>query len=142
MVDLVQFKGGKSVGTDWVSRHFQTYTQHVHDKYRLTHLDMLDSSGGSKASASGILLKITGSGSYSSTVFVGLREGVDRVVSLRQAHNVLNTKFFKPDSNSFAFTEVTEGGLLFKGWLRGSIANILQFSSTIYPALYFASEMG
>jgi len=124
----VQFKGGKSVGTDWVSRHFQTYTQHGHDKY-----------AGLVRRFKGVCLWDLIEDNWFRLV---LLNGVDRVVSLRQAHNVLNTKFFKPDSNSFAFTEVTEGGLLFKGWLRGSIANILQFSSTIYPALYFASEMG
>jgi len=34
MVDLTQYKGGSSVGVDWVSRHFQTYNHHVKEKYR------------------------------------------------------------------------------------------------------------
>lgn len=35
MVDITQYKGGQSIGTDWVSRHFQTHVHHIKDKYRL-----------------------------------------------------------------------------------------------------------
>ena len=33
MVDVTQYKGGSSVGSDWVSRHFQTHLHHIKDKY-------------------------------------------------------------------------------------------------------------
>lgn len=55
-----------------------------------------------------------------------------------QANPALRTKFYKPNSASFAFTEVTQGGI-FQGWFRGALVNTLQFSAVVYPALYLAN---
>ena len=39
---------------------------------------------------------------------------------------------------SFAFTEVTNGGI-FGGWFRGALVNTFQFSSVVFPALYLSN---
>lgn len=33
MGDITHFKGGTSVGSDWVSRHFQTTVHYAREKY-------------------------------------------------------------------------------------------------------------
>jgi hypothetical protein len=57
---------------------------------------------------------------------------------LRQSYPAFKARSAIPDSNSYALTQVTQGGLLFNGWLKGSLFNVLQFSAVLYSALYFA----
>lgn len=42
MDDITRYKGGTSVGTDWVSRHFQTHLHHVKEKYVTRHVGITD----------------------------------------------------------------------------------------------------
>lgn len=67
--------------------------------------------------------------------------GLDRVSTIRQSYGALKNRFVKPNSTSYAFTEVTNGGLLFKGWLKGSLANVFHFSLVFYPSLYLANKV-
>jgi hypothetical protein len=62
------------------------------------------------------------------------------VAVLRQSYPAFKARSAIPDSNSYAFTQVTQGGLLFNGWLKGSVINVLQFAAVTYPALYFANR--
>jgi len=126
MSDITFFKGGTSVGVDWVSRHFENHIHYAKAKY------------------AGLLRRFSevnlGDLLADNWFRLIILNGLDRVAVIRQCYPAFSARSAIPDSNSYAFTQVTQGGLLFNGWLKGSLLNVLQFSAVVYPALYFANR--
>jgi len=123
--DLMKFKGGYTVGTDYVSRVFRARSHEIEEKYA----SALESTRNPSllTMIQDNWLRIFGLNAF------------ERLVTAYQAYPSLNQRFYSPGTFSHTFTEIMNEGV-FRGALKGISLNLLQFSAVLFPAVYLTSK--